>query len=98
MAVLTACAPDPHRPGYRLLEVDRGRFASLPAELVGSLPLVVGAAIEPALMARLVALADAEAAYRAALRAQVRRPHARLDLRRRLIEKQHPPQAVDAAL
>src|SRR5207247_9360028 len=43
-------------------------------------------------------LADIEAAERAALRALARRAHARLDLQRRLVKKQHPPAAVDAAL
>src|SRR5947207_2651815 len=38
------------------------------------------------------------AAERAALRALARRGHARGDLRRRLVKKQHPPAAVDAAL
>jgi len=39
-----------------------------------------------------------EAAERAALRALARRAHARLDLQRRLVKKQHPPAAVEAAL
>ena len=42
MAVLTGLAPDPRQPGYRLLEVDRGRFASLPAADLDLLPLSVG--------------------------------------------------------
>src|SRR5207249_1524073 len=41
---------------------------------------------------------SAEGAYRAALRALARRAHARFDLRRRLLQKQHPPAAVDGAL
>lgn len=98
MGVLTGFAPDPRRPGYRLLEVDRGRFASLPEELLASLGLAPGVELSPAVLDRLQALADVEAAYNAAVRAQARRPHARRDLRRRLVQKQHPPQAVDAAL
>jgi regulatory protein len=96
--LLTGLAPDPRRPDYRLVEVDRGRFASLPAEALAGLGLVVGAEISPPVFARLQELADLEGAYRAALRALARRAHARHDLRRRLLQKQHPPAAVDGAL
>jgi regulatory protein len=95
---LTALAPDPRQPGYRLVEVDRGRFASLPVGALEPLRLAVGAALAPAVLDRLRELADIEAAERAALRALARRAHARLDLQRRLVKKQHPPAAVDAAL
>lgn len=95
---LTALAPDPRRPDYRLVEVDRGRFASLPAAALEGLDLVVGREIAPRVLERLRELADVEAAHRAALRALARRAHARFDLRRRLLQKQHPPAAADAAL
>ena len=98
MPTLTALAPDPRQPGYRLVEVDRGRFASLPVAALEPLRLEVGAALAPAVLDRLRELADIEAAERAALRALARRAHARLDLQRRLVKKQHPPAAVDAAL
>ncbi|HJQ65371.1 MAG TPA: regulatory protein RecX [Gemmatimonadales bacterium] len=98
MAVLTGLAPDPHRPGYRVLEVDRGRFASLPEGSILDLGLALGTVLTPERLAHLQYLADIEAAHRAAVRAQTRRPHAVADLRRRLIQKQHPPAAVDAAL
>jgi len=95
---LTGLAPDPRQPGNRLLEVDRGRFASLPAEALADLPLALGREIAAPVLARLQELADLEAAYRAAVRVEARRSHARADLRRRLIQKQHPPAAVDDAL
>ena len=95
---LTALAPDPRQPDYRLVEVDRGRFASLPAAALEPLRLRVGDELSAAVLARLRDLADIEAAQRAALRALARRAHARVDLRRRLVQKQHPPAAVDAAL
>lgn len=98
MPTLTGLAPDPRQPDYRLVEVDRGRFASLPADAVGRLGLTVGVELGPAMLDRLRALADIEAAQRAALRALARRAHARRDLERRLVRKQHPPAAVDAAL
>ncbi len=96
--ILTGLAPDPRRPDYRLVEVDRGRFASLAAEDLELLALRIGAPISKAAFARLQELADLEAAHRAALRALARRAHARFDLRRRLLQKQHPPAAVDGAL
>jgi len=96
--ILTGLAPDPRRPEYRLVEVDRGRFASLPAAELVPLDLKVGAEIPPLVFERLQELADLEAAHRAALRALARRAHARFDLRRRLLQKQHPPGAVDGAL
>ncbi|MGH7613944.1 MAG: regulatory protein RecX, partial [Gemmatimonadales bacterium] len=98
MAVLTSATPDPRSPGYCQLEVDRGCFASLPEALLAPLGLIVGAALTVETLGRLQALADIEAAYRSAVRAQARRPHARSDLRRRLIQKQHPPSAVEVAL
>ena len=98
MPTLTGLAPDPRQSDYRLVEVDRGRFASLPADAVAALGLTVGVELGPAMLDRLRALADIEAAQRAALRALARRAHARRDLERRLVRKQHPPAAVDAAL
>jgi len=96
--ILTGLAPDPRQPGYRLIDVDRGRFASLPAESLEPLRLEVGRELAPAVLARLRELGDIEAAQRAALRALARRAHARFDLGRRLVKKQHPPAAVDVAL
>jgi len=96
--VLTDIAPDPRQPGYQVVEVDRGRFASLPATALASLGIARGAALSSPVLAVLQQLADIEAAYRAAVRAQTRRPHARTELRRRLLKKQHPGAAVDAAL
>lgn len=98
MAVLTGLAPDPRRPGYRQLEVDRGRFASLPEASLAGLDLTLGAELPPDCVERLRTLADIEAACRAAERALARRPYARGDLQRRLMQKQHPPQAVAVAL
>jgi len=96
--ILTGLAPDPRRPDYTLVDVDRGRFASLPAAALLGLDLVVGREISPLVLERLQELADLEAAHRAALRALARRAHARFDLRRRLLQKQHQPPAVDGAL
>ena len=98
MALLTDIAPDPRRSGYVWLEVDRQRFASLPVENVAALRLRAGTELGDDELARVRALADVEGAWRAALRVLATRARARADLRRRLIEKQHPPAAVDQAL
>ena len=96
--ILTALAPDPRRPEYRVVEIDRGRFASLKAADLADLGLQIGAEIPEQTLGKLQDLADIEAAYGWALRALARRAHARFDLRRRLLQKQHPPPAVDRAL
>lgn len=98
MATLTGLAPDPRHPTYRVVEVDRGRLASLPVEALALLDLQVGAEVSAPVLDRLQELADIEAAYRAAVRALALRPRARGDLRRRLLQKPHPPGAVDAAI
>jgi len=96
--ILTGLAPDPRQPDYRVVEVDRGRFASLRAADLADLGLQIGAEIPPLVYERLQELADLEGAQKAALRALNRRAHAQLDLRRRLLQKQHPAAAVEAAL
>ena len=98
MPVVTNLALDPRQPGYQVVEVDRGRFASLPAAALVPLGISRGAVVDAPTFGVLQQLADIEAAYRAAVRAQTRRPHARAELRRRLMKKQHPGAAVDAAL
>lgn len=98
MPVLTGLAPDLRQLGYQVVSVDRGRFASLPAGALAPLGLVVGAELPQQALDQLRALADVEAAVRAALQAVARRALAQRDLRRRLLQRQHPPAAVDAAL
>ena len=98
MPILTGLAADPRHEGYQLLEVDRRRFASLPEEAIAGLPLVPERPIDERTLSRLTRLADAEAAFRACTRALARRGFARQDLRRRLVQRQHPAAAVDVAL
>lgn len=98
MPVLTWLAADQRQPGYCLLELDRRRFASLPAEALGTLDLHVGEEILPHALERLGELAAVEAAHRAALRTLAHRSHARLGLRIRLLRRRHPLFAVEAAL
>jgi regulatory protein len=95
---ITALEPDPRRPEAVRLEIDGVRFGAVPRELVDHEQLVVGREIDPGLQARLGAAADAEAAYRTALRVLEIRSFAQGDLTRRLLRKGHPRPAVDAAL
>ena len=98
MPTVTNIAPDPRQPDHRLIEVDRGRFASLPVETVVDLGLTVVQDVDARTLARLSKLADAAAAHRAGLRALARRPFAVRELRRKLLQRQHPAAAVDAAI
>ena len=97
-ARITALLPEPRGPGSVRIEVDGERFASVAPEVVRTHGLQVGRALDEALRARLAAEADAEAAYRTALRSIERRSFARADLARRLLRKGHAPDAVEAAL
>jgi len=96
--ICTGLAPDPRRPGYRVVEVDRGRFASLPDDALRPLGLTVGAEVTPETRVTLDVLAEVEGAYQAALRLERLRSHAKRDLRRRLLQKQHRGEAVDQAI
>lgn len=98
MPILTGLAADPRQPGFQLVEVDRRRFASLPEDALAGLSLVVGRPLDPRTLGRLTSLADVEAAVRAGARALARRGFATRDLRRRLLQRQHPTQAVEACL
>lgn len=98
MAILTGLAPDPRQPGYRLVFLDRGRFASLPDEVLAPLGLEVGVELELGVLDRLQHCVAVAAAERAALRALARRAYARVDLERRLTRKHHPREAVREAL
>jgi regulatory protein len=97
-ARITALVPDPRGPGSVRIEVDGERFASVSPEVVRTHGLRVGRELDEALRARLEVEADAEAAYRTALRSIERRSFARADLGRRLLRKGHAHEAVEAAL
>ncbi len=98
MPICTGLAPDPRRPGYRVVEVDRGRFASLPDDALRPLALAVGAEVTPEIRGTLETLAEVEGAYQAAIRLERLRSHAKRDLRRRLLQKQHRGEVVDQAI
>jgi regulatory protein len=109
---MTTSSPDRLRPEGRItaLEADSRRatsvrihvgghpYCTVPAAVVAAERLGVGAEIDAAQHERLCAAADAEAAFRTALRALEARGYARTDLSRRLVRKGHPRAAVDAAM
>jgi regulatory protein len=98
LAAITALAPDPRRPGALRIEIDGHRFGAVPEELAAATGLAPGLVLSPELRDRLLVAAEAEAAYRTALRALERRAFARHDLARRLQRKGHASHAVDSAL
>lgn len=89
--------PDRRAGSVRLVVAGR-TVLTVPVEAVQAERLVAGAVLSEEVVARLGQWADREAAYRTALRALERRPFARLDLGRRLMQRGHPPAAVTAAL
>lgn len=97
-ARITGLEPDPHRPGALRLLVNGRPYCAIPAASELARRLGVGQPLEPPLRAEIEQAADAEAAYRALLRALGRRSHARADLARRLVRRGHPSEAVEQAL
>lgn len=96
--IVTGLRPDARIPGYLVVEVDRHRYAALPAEVVSALGLKPGLELDDQAKAELEAAVSAEGAYRVALRLLAAKPRASGELRRKLKERGHAPPAVDAAL
>jgi regulatory protein len=96
--VVTALRPDARSPGCLVVEVDGGRVASLPAEVVRELGLAPGEELAPSRYQALLAAARVESARRVALRLLGARPRAVEDLRRRLRDRGHDPDAVRVVL
>ena len=97
-ARITALDLDPRRPDAVRIEIDGMRFGAVPRQVVSAENLRVGGELDGQLQERLSAAADAEAAFRTALRALEARSFARADLARRLQRKGHPRAAVEVAL
>ncbi len=84
--------------GYLIVEVDGARVALLPIERVRALGLVRGRELDEAGRERLDAAAQAEDAYRGAVRLLAARPRAVQEVIRRLRQKKMPAQAVAEAV
>ena len=94
--IVTAVEPDPRRPGSVRVLVEGRPFATVDREAAAGLG--TGQALDGRASERLAQAADVEAAYRTVLRALERRPHARVDLGRRLLRRGLAAEAVEAAL
>jgi SOS response regulatory protein OraA/RecX len=95
---ITALGPDPRRAGAVRIDVDGTTLCVIARADALALALATGGTVDAALHDRLNAAADAEGAFRTALRALQRRSFACVDLGRRLVRKGHPSVAVDIAL
>jgi regulatory protein len=98
MAKITGLQADPRRPGAVRVLVDGRLFCTVHEGVEGSETLKVGADWTPDRAESAGRAADEEAAWRALLKALERRGHAVGELRRRLGQKGHPPEAVDHAI
>lgn len=98
LPAITALEPDPRRPGTIRVEINGERFGAVPQDVVASAGLAPGVPVDDELREHLAAAADAEAAFRTALRSLERRAFASSDLARRLRRKGHPGPAVDSAI
>jgi regulatory protein len=95
--VITALQPDPRRPGAVRISA-RDVTWTVAAADVATCGARVGLAVDDVLREALERAADAEAAFRTALRAIEQRSHARTDLGRKLVKKGHARPAVEVAL
>lgn len=90
--------PDPRRPGTTRVVVGGNPVWTVPTVLVEELGLLPGAPLRGADLARLERAADAEGAYRSALRHLERRGHSRHELSLKLARKGHPELAIEFAI
>jgi regulatory protein len=97
MQVIAALEPDPRRPGAVRVSA-RDVTWTIAAADVAACGAQVGAAVDEALRGALERAADAEAAFRTAIRSIEQRSHARTDLGRKLIRKGHARPSVELAL
>ncbi len=96
--IIEGLIPDPRRPGSTRVVVGGRPAWTVPADVVASLALSVGAPVRGGMVETLDRAADEEGAFRAALRAIERRSHAAQELRRKLERKGHPTSAALAAI
>jgi regulatory protein len=95
---ITGLDPDPRHPSAVRVEIDGGRFGTIPQTVAVAEGLALGREIDAAVQERLGVAADGEAAFRTLLRALEVRSFASRDLARRLQRKGHPRPAVDSAV
>jgi regulatory protein len=96
--IVTGLPPDPRQTGYVIVQLDGGRYASLPVEVVGALGLVQGMEVGGDLLERLKVAADGEAAYVVATRLLAMHPRSVYELLARLRDRGHNSRAAAAAV
>jgi len=95
---ITELIPDKRIPGNLVVEINGTRFATLPAEIVSALQVVVALELDDALFEKLSRVADVEAAYLVAIRMLAARPRSVNELLRRLRDRGHNPSAAAEAV
>jgi regulatory protein len=98
MPRITALEPDPRHPGAVRVLVDGKLFCTVHEAVLGTRALTVGADWSEDRAGFAGQAADQEGAWRALLKALERRSYATADLRRRLLQKGHPPDPADHAI
>lgn len=98
MARITGIEPDPKRPGAVRILVDGRPFCTVHEGAVAGGALAIGAEWEGEQAGALGRAADEEGAWRALLRSLERRNFSVMELRRRLRQKGHTPEAIDFAI
>jgi regulatory protein len=96
--LITALEPDPRHPGTVRVLVDGRPFCTVRSEVVPEADLAVGQPWDEARRRRAGQAADEEGAWRSLLRALERRSFAVGEIRRRLRQKGHPPEAIEYAV
>jgi regulatory protein len=95
---ISGIVTDPRSAESVRIQVDGRTLLTVPARVAERLGVRAGDVIGGPAHAALCRAADAEAAFRTALRALERRSFAARDLARRLVLKGHPPEAADQAV
>jgi regulatory protein len=95
---ITALEPDPAHPGAVRVVVDGRLFCTVHDAVVRSGGLAVGAEWDDSRLKAASLAADEEGAWRTLLKALERRSFSVGEIRRRLRQKGHPPEAVDHAV
>ena len=96
--IVEGLVPDPRRPGSTRVVVNGRPAWTVPADVIAALALVVGTPLRGDLVERLDRAADAEGAFRAALRALERRAHGERELGIKLERKGHAREAIAPAV
>lgn len=95
---ITALEPDPTRPGAVRVRVDGRLLCTVDAAEAEGRGLAVGASWDASRAGEAERAAEHEATWRALLKALERRAFAVAEIRKRLKQKGHPPEAIDHAI